>query len=482
MPAIITANTHTDDQPQNTEVNLGYVYLISSVAALGGLLFGYDTGVVAGAIIYMERLFNLDPAAVGWAVSSAIIGCVVGATFAGSISDAIGRKKALIISAILFAICSILTAIPQTLTVFALGRIIGGLGLGIASMLSPLYIAELAPASMRGRLVSLFQLAIVTGFFIVFYVNAAVALTHTEAWNIEYGWRWMFGLSIIPALGFFALLLIVPESPRWLASKNRDDESLAILTKINGETVGKSELNDIQTSLSEHTEASLSELIQPGIRVALIVGCVLAFLQQVTGINAVMYYAPKIFAATGIEDSQSLMSTGLVGTVNLLFTFIALWLIDKVGRKTLLMYGVSGMAICLGIVGLAFHYEWHDSPIVLTFILLYVGSFAASMGPVTWVMISEIFPNKVRGRAMSVATTVLWGATFLVSQTFPMMLDGWGAAKTFWFFMTMSVFTVWFVAKYVIETKGKTLEDIERHWAGNVPTATPLPSRNEQMA
>lgn len=470
MPAIMSANTHTDSTPKNEKVNLGYVYLISSVAALGGLLFGYDTGVVAGAIIYMEKLFALDPAAVGWAVSSAIIGCVVGATFAGAISDAIGRKKSLIISAILFALCSILTAIPQNLTVFALGRIIGGLGLGIASMLSPLYIAELAPASMRGRLVSLFQLAIVTGFFIVFYVNASVALTHTEAWNIEYGWRWMFGLSIIPALGFYVMLLMVPESPRWLASKGKNDESLEILTKVNGEEVAKNELSDIQKSLSEHTEASLAEIVQPGIRVALIVGCILAFLQQVTGINAIMYYAPKIFSATGIEDSQSLLSTGLVGTVNLLFTFIALWLIDKVGRKTLLLYGVSGMAICLGVVGLAFQNQWYDSPIVLTFILLYVGCFAASMGPVTWVMISEIFPNKVRGRAMSVATTVLWAATFLVSQCFPMMLDAWGPANTFYFFMVMSVLSVWFFANHIIETKGKSLEDIERHWA-NIPDA-----------
>lgn len=440
-----------------------YVYKITIVAAVGGLLFGYDTAVVAGAIGFIQKRFDLSAAMMGWIASCALIGCIAGAMFSGYLSDKFGRKKVLILSAILFAVSSIGTSVPHDLTLFVIFRIIGGLGIGIASMISPMYITECAPAEIRGRLVSINQLGIVTGILLIYFVNAGIAGLHDEAWNINTGWRWMFGSGIFPSIIFFILLMFVPESPRWLAQAGRSDEAEKILEKINGTAKAKEELKEIQHALNTET-SSFAELFKPGLRTALIIGIILSILSQVTGINAIMYYAPEIFKSTGDGSGSALLQTILVGVVNLLFTLVAIKYVDKAGRKGLLLAGSAGMAICLAIVGFAFYFEAVKGYLVLIAILAYIACFALSLGPLTFVVIAEIFPNRARGRAMAICLFFLWTAVYCVSQFFPMLLESIGSAFTFWIFMAMSVIAFVFVWKIVPETKGKTLEEIERTW------------------
>jgi len=443
--------------------NLDYVHKITIVAAVGGLLFGYDTAVVAGAIGFIQKKFDLSAAMMGWIASCALIGCVVGAMFSGYLSDKLGRKKVLILSALLFAVSSLGTAIPQDLTLFVVFRIIGGLGIGIASMISPMYITECAPAEIRGRLVSINQLGIVTGILLIYFVNASIAGLYDETWNVNTGWRWMFGSGIFPSLVFFLLLLFVPESPRWLAQAGRTGEAEEILTKINGASKAKAELQEIKLAINTET-GSFSELFKPGLRTALIIGIILSIFSQVTGINAIMYYAPEIFKSTGDGSGSALLQTILVGIVNLLFTIVAIKYADKAGRKGLLLAGSAGMTICLAIIGAAFYLGAVKGYLVLVAILAYIACFALSLGPLTFVVIAEIFPNRVRGRAMSICLFFLWTAVYFVSQFFPILLQTIGSAYTFWIFMAMSVIAFLFVWKVVPETKGKTLEEIEKSW------------------
>jgi SP family arabinose:H+ symporter-like MFS transporter len=446
-----------------TGQNKSYIYKITIVAAVGGLLFGYDTAVVAGAIGFIQKKFELSAAMMGWIASCALVGCIVGAMSSGYLSDKLGRKKVLILSAILFAVSSIGTAIPQSLSMFVVFRIIGGLGIGIASMISPMYITECAPAAIRGRLVSINQFGIVTGILLIYFVNAGIAGLYDEAWNINTGWRWMFGSGIFPSIIFFFLLLFVPESPRWLAQVGRTDEAERILAKINGSVKAKEELFEIEEAIKTET-SSFAELFKPGLRTALIIGIILSIFSQVTGINAIMYYAPEIFKSTGDGSDSALLQTVLVGVINVLFTIVAIKYADKAGRKGLLMAGSAGMAICLAIVGGAFYMDAVKGYLVLGAILAYIACFALSLGPLTFVVIAEIFPNRVRGRAMSICLFFLWTAVFFVSQFFPILLESIGSAYTFWIFMTMSVIAFVFVWKVVPETKGKTLEEIERTW------------------
>ena len=440
-----------------------FVLRAAIVAALGGLLFGYDTAVIAGAIGFLKIHFDLSAAMQGWAASSALIGCIIGAMIAGVLSDWLGRKRALLISAVLFTISAIGSAVPQNLTQFVIARLIGGVGVGAASLVSPLYIAEISPARIRGRLVSLNQLAIVSGILLIYFVNAIIASFGDDAWNAAVGWRWMFGSETIPAALFFLLLFLVPESPRWLTKQGREDEAFGILEKIAGNRQAEIELAEIKNTIAQET-GSIMQLLKPGMRTALIIGIVLAILQQITGINAIMYYAPVIFKSTGIGTQAALLQTVLVGAVNLAFTLVAIRLIDRAGRKALLLAGSGGMTIMLALIGLAFYWQKLQGPWVLIFILLYIACFAASLGPVVWVVISEIFPTRIRGRAMSIATVFLWVACYLVSQTFPMLLEGLGSAGTFWLYMAMSAINFVFVLKVVPETKGRTLEEIERSW------------------
>ena len=440
-----------------------YIYKISLVAALGGLLFGYDTAVIAGAIGFLQTKFELTAAMTGWAASSTIWGCVVGAMVAGYFSDKYGRKKVLIITALLFAISAIGSAIPNSLTQFVIARFIGGLGVGAASMLAPLYISEVSPANVRGTLVTFYQLAIVIGINIIYFVNMQIAGMYGEAWNVEMGWRYMLGSELIPASLFFIMLIFVPESPRWLTNAGKEDQALDTLTRVNGVEKGKAVLNEIKAALKEE-KGTIWELFGTGYRKALIVGVFLALFSQITGINAIIYYAPEIFKSVGFASDSALLQTVIIGSVNTLFTFIAIWLMDKAGRRILLLYGVTGMAICLLGVGLMFHYEVNSGPWLLIFILGFVGSFAASLGPIPWVLISEIFPTKIRGSAMSIAVFVIWTGTLLITQLTPMLMEGLGGAFTFWIFMVNAIILLIFTYKMIPETKGRTLEEIEHAW------------------
>lgn len=447
----------------NDQINYKYIYLISSVAAIGGLLFGYDTAVIAGAIGFLRERFELSAAMTGWAASSAIIGCVFGAMFAGKLSDAYGRKRVLIVTAILFAISAIGSAIPESLTQFVMARFIGGLGVGAASMLSPLYISEVAPAKIRGTLVTTYQLAIVLGIQLIYFVNLKITGLGDEAWNVETGWRYMLGSEAIPALIFMVMLFLVPESPRWLSKNHQEEESLRILAKVNGSEKAKEIQQEINETLHEE-KGTLKELFEPGLRMAVIVGVFLAIFSQITGINAIMYYAPEIFKSVGFGTESALLQTVIIGACNVVFTFVAIWLIDKAGRRTLLLFGVAGMCISLLCLGAIFYFEHTSGPWVLVFILTYIASFAASLGPIPWVMISEIFPTKTRGVAMSLAVLVLWIAVYVVTQFFPILLESIGGAFTFWIFMVNTIILFVFVLKVVPETKGKTLEEIEKSW------------------
>lgn len=450
-----------DDSTVKT--NMKYVYLITTVAALGGLLFGYDTAVIAGAIGFLQTKFELSSAMTGWAASSAIWGCLFGAIFAGYASDKFGRKRVLLVTAILFSLSAIGSALPNTLTQFVAARFIGGLGVGAASMLSPLYISEIAPAKLRGMLVSLYQLAIVLGINFVYFINLKIANVGTEAWNIDMGWRYMLGSEIIPALLFFILLFLVPESPRWLTLNGREEEATTILEKVNGKEKGKQILKEIKETIRAE-KVTLKELFATKLRRALIIGLVLALFSQITGINAIIYYAPEIFKNIGFGTDSALQQTVIIGFVNTIFTFVAIYFIDRMGRRTLLLWGLSGMVICLLGTGLVFYLGESSSLWTLMFILGFIASFASSLGPIPWVIMSEIFPTKIRGLAMSLATMTLWLGVVSITQFTPIMLDNLGGAFTFWIFMANAIFLLIFTYKMIPETKGKTLEEIEKSW------------------
>lgn len=439
-----------------------YVAALSLVAALGGLLFGYDTAVISGAIGFMRTKFEMSAIMTGWAASSALIGCIFGAMGAGWLSDRFGRKKIMLLSAVFFFISAVWSGIPFGLFDFVIARILGGLGVGAASMLSPMYIAEIAPAKIRGLLVSVNQFAIVSGMLVVYFVNAMIAGAVDEVWNIDYGWRWMFISETLPAMLFFVMLLLVPESPRWLSEAGRGDAALAILTRIGGSAHARTEFAEIQTTLAADSP-KLSQLLEPRMRIALLIGVGLAILQQITGINVVLYYAPEIFKSAGLASASAISDTVIVGAVNMVFTLVAIAVVDKVGRKPLLLIASAGMGVSLFLLGRAFRLEQFEGRGVLIYVLTYVASFAMAMGPVVWVVISEIFPTKIRGRAMSVATVCLWVSCYLVSQFFPYMLETL-KGTTFWVYAAICVAAFVFIAMAVPETKGKTLEEIEKSW------------------
>ncbi len=448
--------------------NAIYIWLVCLVAALGGLLFGYDTAVISGAIGFLQKRFELDPKWTGWAASSALIGCVIGVAFAGVLSDRLGRKKTLIASAILFLVSGIGTAIPRNLTEFVIFRIIGGIGVGAASITSPMYIAEITPARIRGRMVSVNQLAIISGMLLVYFVNYFIAQFGDEAWTVQSGWRWMMGSEAIPSVMLLVLMFLVPESPRWLTKQNREDDAFQILMKVDGTQHAQTEMASIKDAIAHESE-SVAQLFHPGMRIVLLIGVVLAVLQQITGINVFLYYGPEIFKKLGTETDAALLQTVVVGAVNLLFTIVAIWTVDKLGRKVLMVIGAAGMGITLFAMGLSAFYQKTELWF-LVFILGYMASFALSVGPVTWVILSEIFPTKIRGRAMAVAAICLWVANYVVSQTFPMMnentwlIEKFNRAFPFWIYGSMCAVLVIFVLLFVPETKGKTLEEIEKHW------------------
>jgi len=459
--------TYTDTLPTERG-SVTYLVLICLVAALGGLLFGYDTAVISGAIGFLQTHFEMSAAMKGWSAASALLGCVLGAALAGTLCDRFGRRNTLIISAVLFLVSAIGTAVPRTLTQFIVFRIVGGLGVGAASLTSPMYIAEISPARIRGRMVSVNQLAIVSGMVVVYFVNYFIEGRGDVAWNTEVGWRWMFGSEAIPATLLLLFLLAVPESPRWLTERGRRHAAHRILARIDGTASADRAMAQIREALFMET-GSLRQLLAPGLRLVLVIGVVLAILQQITGINVILYYGPEIFKQTGVEMNQALLWTIIVGACLLLFTLVAIWKVDRFGRKPLMIAGAAGMGACLIGSGLAFYFQ-EAGAWVLVFILGYIACFALSVGPVTWVILSEIFPTKIRGRAMAIATVCLWLTNFAVSQTFPMMdehpwlVERFNHGFPFGVYAAFCAVLVAFMVLAVPETKGRTLEEIEKHW------------------
>ncbi len=440
-----------------------FIYFVSIVAALGGFLFGYDTAVIAGAIGFIQTKFGLSPALVGWAASSAIWGCIIGAFISGYISDLLGRKKVLMVTGIFFAVSAILSAIPTNLTQFILARMIGGIGVGAASMLSPLYISEIAPANRRGRMVTLYQLAIVIGINVVYFINLIIASTGSDQWNIDFGWRYMLGSELIPAVLFIIMLIFVPESPRWLMMNNKKSKVYSILNKINRPEETTKIIQEINQTINQDS-GSVRDLFSIRYRLALFIGIILALFSQITGINAIIYYAPEIFKSVGFGTDSAMMQTVIIGFTNTIFTFVAINYIDKLGRRKLLLWGVTGMMVCLFGVGAVYYFELINGPLLLLFILGFIASFAMSMGPVPWVIMSEIFPSKTRGLAMSLATFVLWIGVVIITQLTPILLSTIGGAFTFWVFGINALFLLYFIYRYIPETKEKSLEEIEEFW------------------
>jgi SP family arabinose:H+ symporter-like MFS transporter len=451
-----------------------YIYAISAVAALGGLLFGYDWVVIGGAKPFYEKFFALaDPSQRGWAMSCALVGCLVGALVSGSLSDRLGRKRLLIAAALVFATSSIGTATAPSFAVFVAWRIMGGFAIGMASGLSPMYIAEIAPAQLRGRLVSLNQLTIVIGILLAQIVNWLIAkpvpagatpLDILHSWNGQVGWRWMFGVTAVPSVLFFAAMFVVPETPRWLAKNGARERAQRVLSRLGGEAYAARSLADIEATLGEHSDGvGLRTLLDRRTLNALILGIVLAVLQQWCGINVIFNYAEEVFSAAGYNLSQILFNIVVTGAVNLLFTFVAIGVVDRYGRRVLMLSGSAGLAAiytCLG--GL---FKVHSQGMhMLILVVAAIGCYAMSLAPVTWVVISEIFPNRIRGSAMSIAVTALWIASFILTYTFPLLNHALGAAKTFWIYAAICLAGFLFIRARLPETKGKTLEQIEASW------------------
>jgi len=451
----------------------GYIISITLVAALGGLLFGYDTAVISGAEKSVQKFLitsqGLGTLIHGLTISSALIGCIIGGAISGLFSSRIGRKKSLMIAAVLFFVSALGSGFPEflffekgkatmgLLYMFNFYRIIGGIGVGMASAIVPMYIGEISPATIRGRLVSFNQFAIIFGMLVVYFVNWGIANGQTMEWINTIGWRWMFVSEAIPAGLFGILLFLVPETPRYLSLKQKDEEALRILEKINGAAKAKEILIEIKSTLAHHS----GKLFSYG-KLVIIIGILLSVFQQFVGINVALYYAPRIFESMGAGKDASLMQTVVMGLVNVIFTVVAILTVDKWGRKPLLMVGSVGMAVGMfAIAGLAFFEVIGISTLV--FIIIYTASFMMSWGPICWVLISEIFPNKIRGRAVAVAVVAQWAANYLISSTYPSMME-FSGAFTYGFYGVMSLISFIFVWKMVPETKGKSLEEIEKIW------------------
>ena len=459
-------------------INFGYLIFLSVVAALGGFLFGYDTAVISGTIAQVTQLFQLDALQQGWYVGCALVGSIVGVLFAGILSDKLGRKLTMVISAVLFSTSALGCALSADFTQLVIYRIIGGVGIGVVSIVSPLYISEVAVAQYRGRLVSLYQLAVTVGFLGAYLVNyqlLAWAESGTQLsvdWLnkvfITEVWRGMLGMETLPAILFFIIIFFIPESPRWLIVRGKELKAVNILEKIyNSITEAKSQLKETKSVLTSETRSEWSLLMKPGIFKAVIIGVCIAILGQFMGVNAVLYYGPSIFENAGLSGGDSLFYQVLVGLVNTLTTVLALVIIDKVGRKKLVYYGVSGMVVSLILIGMYFLFGDSlevSSLFLLIFFLFYVFCCAVSICAVVFVLLSEMYPTKVRGLAMSIAGFALWIGTYLIGQLTPWMLQNLTPAGTFFLFAVMRVPYMLIVWKLVPETTGKSLEEIERYW------------------
>jgi sugar porter (SP) family MFS transporter len=437
--------------------NLSFLYFICLVATMGGLMFGFDIAIISGAIPFIQPYFGWNELQLGWGVSSLLVGAIAGAFGSGVLTDKYGRKSVLVVVALFFAISCAVTAIAESATVFIAARLFGGLAVGAASVLSPMYVAEVAPPKKRGMLVSIYQLAIVLGILTSYFINYSLH-------DVENNWRWMFAVGIAPSVLFFIGLFFIPESPRWLYANGKKEESLKVLTKIGGEPFAKQGQKEIADSLKEVTGGiKISKIFKPEFRKVIWVGFVLAVLIQVTGINTIVDYAPKILLAAGIEIKSALFQTSLIGIINFIFTFVAISLIDKVGRRILYIVGSAGMVITLLMLAISFYLKI-EGLFTLICIMLFIAFFASCIGPVFWTLVSEIFPNRIRGKAVAFASFTQWIFNFLVVLLFPHVLSSLGGATTFLLLAIMSIVQLLFTYFYLPETKGKSLEEIELLW------------------
>ena len=430
--------------------------IFSTAAALGGLLFGFDTGVISGTIHFIKIEFNLNAYQEGFAVSNLMIACVIGALLAGPIADWAGRKKILILCAVLFTVSAILSALPRSFTELVIARFIGGMGVGMASVVSPMYIAEISPAKIRGRLVALNQLAIVVGILLSYLSNWLLVDTGIN------NWRYMLVAEILPAITFLVGLFFIPESPRWLTKEGLEKEALDVLNIVAGAANADHELQEVKKSLSEKS-TSLKELLHPSLRRVLIVGILFSLFAHITGIDTIIYYGPIIFLESGFKTDSALLASVMIGITNLIFTFVGMAMIDKAGRKFLLLVGLAGMGISMMLVGFCMQSDIISAKWTLLWIMTYIASFAMSIGVVIWVYLSEIYPTRVRGQALSVATMVLWLGNVILTQFFPVMMERFGGG-TFYIFSFICLLAFIFTWTMVKETRGVSLEEIEKMW------------------
>lgn len=447
-----------------TKPGISTLALVTLVAATGGFLFGYDTAVINGANQYLKAHFGLSSTQEGFAGASAILGCIPGAMCAGFLSDRFGRRRVLFLCAVLYAISGLLSAVPRTFHEFLAARFISGLGIGASSMVCPIYIAELAPAAKRGRLGSLFQLGIVVGIFLTLFINAWIQGLGDETWNTTRGWRWMLGAEVAPALLLLGLLFFVPESPRWLIQAGREREALEILEGVSGPKQAQAELAAVRAVLGQE-EGRFSELFHARFRKPLLIAVALMAFSQFSGINAIMYYSTKIFTTAGVGIKDAFMSSVIIGLMNVVFTFVAIAFVDRAGRRPLLLIGLGVQVIALGATSGMFAAKVGGAALLAP-ILLFISAFAMALGPIPWILCSEIFPTKVRGRAMSIATFTIWTSCYIVAQTFPILNDSpvVGPAWTFSLYAAFSLAGFFFVLRAIPETKGRTLEQIEAAW------------------
>jgi MFS transporter, SP family, arabinose:H+ symporter len=431
-----------------------YIILVSLIAAFGGLLFGFDIAIFSGTIPFIKPYYNLTDAQLGWTGSSLYVGCIIGALVTGYFTDQFGRKPPLIIAAGIFTVSSILMGWANSYQMLIIWRIIAGIGVGAASMLSPLYIAEVSPAAIRGKMVSINQLTIVLGILLAYFSNYLLS-------GVENNWRWMFTSGAVPASLFFVCVFLVPESPRWLLSKGKREKAKSILLKLTDGTDINGEMSAIQRASLHDGKGSWGDLIQPGILFVLMLGITLAVFQQISGANAIFFYAPIIFEKAGMNVKDQLFQQILIGSINLIFTLLAMQLVDKLGRKKLMLAGSGLMAVWLFLVGVCYQFSLFEGYLLTFFVLAFIATYATTLAPVTWVLISEIFPSKVRGIAVSIATCMLWVACFALAYLFPILIELLKAPQTFFLFAGVCTLYFLILLRYIPETKGKTLEQFE---------------------
>lgn len=429
---------------------------ICLIVALGGLLFGFDTAVISGALQMIKDQFELSTAMEGWLVSSGLVGCIIGVLFTSMLSDRIGRKKTILLSAAMFLVSAVGCAFPATVSQLIFFRMVGGIGVGMASVISPMLIAEFAPAAHRGRMIAYYQLAITVGILAAYFSNALIVAVPMDGEK----WRTMFLVMALPSIAFLLLLSKTPESPRWLVSKGKTDLARQVLLRLRLPEQAEKELQSMVDAAGKRLQSNRS-LLDPALRLPLFIGIVLAVFQQFSGINAIIYYGPKIFEAASKDGGNSMLFQTILGAVNLLFTFVAIKTADKYGRKALLKWGLTGIVLSLLSCGFLFFINFTNPILVLILILIFIASFAFSLGPVTWMIINEMFPTDVRVKAVSICTLALWVANFLVGQFFPWLLEVTGAAITFWIFAACSLVNYFFSVRVVKETSGKSLEEME---------------------